>query len=124
MPSILGICETEATKSDVDALKLSGKRRAPTRIEEFFGGKAAPESANNVIFHYCRIYFKSLDCIINAIKDQSDQKNFRTYVKLENLLLKATKGDAFIQEYNDVMTIDGSDFHENRFQAQLQTFQE
>ena len=119
MPSILGICETEATKLDVD-----GKRRAPTRIEEFFGGKAAPESANNVIFHYCRIYFKSLDCIINAIKDRSDQKNFRTYVKLENLLLKVTKGDAFIQEYNDVMTIDGSDFHENKFQVQLQTFQE
>ena len=63
MPSILGRCETEL---DVDAPKLSRKRRAPARIKEFFGGKAAPEYANDVISDYSRIYFESLDCIINA----------------------------------------------------------
>ena len=45
---ILGRCKTEATKIDVDAPKLSRKIRVPIRIEEFFGGKAAPE---------CQCYF-------------------------------------------------------------------
>ena len=66
MPSILGRCEIEL---DIDAPKLSRKRRAPTRIKEFFGGKAAPEYANDVISDYIRIYLESLDCIINAIED-------------------------------------------------------
>ena len=48
-----------------NAQKLSKKRRSPTKIEELFGGKAAIE----FISHYRRIYFESLDCIINAIED-------------------------------------------------------
>ena len=74
----------KATKLDVDGPKLSRKRRALTRIEEFFCGKAAPEYANDVISHYCRICFEFLDCIINAIEDRFDQKDFRTHVKLEH----------------------------------------
>ena len=115
--------EQKATKLDVDAPKLSRKRRAPTRIEEFFGGKAAPEYAND-ISHCRRIYFESLDSIINATEDRFDQGDFRTCVKLKNLLLKAAKGDIFIQEYKDVIVIYGSDFDENRFQVQLETLQE
>ena len=49
---------------------------------------------------------------------------FRTYVKLKNLCLKAARSDDFIQEYNDVMAIYGSDFDENRIQVQLETLQE
>ena len=103
---------------------MSRKRRAPTKIEELFGEKAAPEYANDGIFQYRRIYFKSLDCIINATEDRFDQEDFRTYVKLQNLLLKAANGDVFIQEHNDVMAIYDSDFDENRFQVQLETLQE
>ena len=45
-------------------------------------------------------------------------------MKLENLLLKASKGDVLIQEYNNVMAIYGSDFDENKIQLWLQTLQE
>ena len=47
-----------------------------------------------------------------------------TYIKLENLLPKAAKDDVFIQDYNDVIAIYSSDFDENRFQVQLENFQE
>ena len=57
----------------------------------------------NVISHYRTTYFKSLDCIVNAIEDRFDQEDFRTYVKLENLLLKEAKGDIFFQEYKYVI---------------------
>ena len=62
----------KATKLDVNAQKLSRKRRAPTGIKLFFGGKAGLEYANVVIFHYCRIYIESLDCTINSIEDRFD----------------------------------------------------
>ena len=68
--------------------------------------------------------FKFLDRIINTIEDRFDQEDFRSFVKFENLLLKAAKGYVFIEEYNDVMEIYGSDFNENRFQLQLETLQE
>ena len=58
------------------------------------------------------------------MKDRFDQEDFRAYVKLENLLLKAAKGDIFIQEYNDIMAIYGSKFNEDRFQVMLETFQD
>ena len=50
----------KGTELDVDAPKLSSKRRAPTRIEEFFGEKAAPEYACEVFSHYRRIIDKNL----------------------------------------------------------------
>ena len=40
------------------------------------------------------------------------------------VLLEVAKGDVFIQEYNNVMAIYGSDFYENRFQVQLETLKE
>ena len=51
----------KATKLDVDALKLSRKRRTPTRIEELFSENGAPEYANDVVYHHPRICFESLD---------------------------------------------------------------
>ena len=74
MPSILGSCETEL---EVDAPpKLSRKRRAPTRIKKFFGGKASSENANGVISDYSRIYFESLDCIREISEHTSNSKIF------------------------------------------------
>ena len=95
----------DVKQKDVDALKLSRKRRAPTRVEEFFDGKASPEYANDVVSHYHIIYFESVDCLINAIEDRFDQEYSRTYFKLENLSLKEAKDNVFIQEYNDVVAI-------------------
>ena len=57
------------TNSDVDALQLPLKRRAP-------------EYANDDISNYRRIYFEYLDCIINAIENRFEQEDFRTYAKL------------------------------------------
>ena len=48
------------------------------------------------------------------------KNGFRTRI----VLLEVAKGDVFIQEYNNVMAMYGSDFYENRFQAQLETLKE
>ena len=65
-----------------------------------------------------------MHCIVNAIEDRFDQEDFKTYVKLENLFLKAAKGSDFDSENNDVMALYDSDFDGIRFHVQLETLSE
>ena len=69
----------KAIKLNLDSSKLPRKKRASTKIEQFFSRKAAAEYANDVILHYCRIYCESLTCIINAIENWFDQETFRNW---------------------------------------------
>ena len=77
----------KTTNLDVDELKLSKKRRQPTRMEEFLSGKTAPEYASDVISYNCRRYFEPSVRIIKAIEDQINQEDSRTYVRIKYLLL-------------------------------------
>ena len=47
-----------------------------------------------------------------------------SYTWNSKIFVESSEGNIFIQEYNDVMAINGSDFNENRFQVQLETLQE
>ena len=116
--------ENKAAILDVDPPRLPRKKRVPARIEECLGGSATPEFDDDVVSHNRKIYYEALDCIINAIEDRFDQEDFKTYIKLENLLLKAAKGSDFDSEYNDVMVLHDSNFDEIRFHVQLETLSE
>ena len=70
---------SKAEALDVVEPTLSRRRRPPSRIDDYYG-KAAPEFPAEVISHYPRIYFESLDCIISAIRDRFDQEDYRIYV--------------------------------------------
>ena len=101
---------SKAEALDVDEPTLSRRRRIPpSRIDGYYG-KAAPEFPADVISHYWRIYFESPNCIISAIRDRFDQEDYRIYVQLENLLLKAAKGGNFIKEYDAAMETYAYDF--------------
>ena len=54
----------------------------------------------------------------------TDQEDYRIYVQLENVLLKAAKDDNFIKEYDAVMETYACDFDKNRFHVQLETLNE
>ena len=114
--------KAEALAVDEPTL-LRRRRRPPSRINDYYG-KAAPEFPADVMSHYRRIYFESLDCIISVIRDRFDQEDYRIYVQLGNLLLKASKGDNFIKEYDAVMETYPCDFDKNRFHVQLETLNE
>ena len=113
---------SKAEALNVDEPTLS-RRRPPSRIDDYYG-KAAPEFSADVISQYRRIYFESLDCIISAIRDRFDQEDYRIYVQLENLLLKAAIGGNFIKEYDAIMETYAYDFDKNRFHVQLETLNE
>ena len=76
------------------------------------------------VSHYRTKYYESLDCIINAIEDRFHQEDFKTYIKLENLLLKAAKGSDFGSKYKDVMALYDSDLDGIRCHVQLKTLSE
>ena len=62
--------------------------------------------------------YQALVCITNAITDRFHQQDFKTYVKLENLLIKAARGDDFHAEHDDVLPIYRKDFDYIQFQVQ------
>ena len=104
-------CRKKATIFDVDP-----------RIEEYLGASATPDFDDDVS-HYRKVYYESLDCIINVIEDRFDQEDFKTYIKLENLLLKAANGSDFDSEYSGVVVLYDSDFDGIRFPVQLKTLE-
>ena len=85
---------------------------------------AAPEFNEDIVSYYRKIYYEASDCITNAITDRFDQQDFKTYIKLEKLLIKAVKGNDFHAEYDDILSIDRKDFDDNRSQVQLETLSE
>ena len=74
--------------------------------------------------YYGKIYYEALDRKTNVITDCFDQQVFKTHIKLEDLLIKATKGDDFHAGYDDVVSIYRKDFDDNRFQVQPETLSE
>ena len=93
-------------------------------MEECLEESTEPEFDDNVVSHFKKVYYETLDCIINAIEDRFDQEDFKTYIKLENLLLKAAKGSDFNSEYNDIMALYDSDFDGIQFHVQLERLSE
>ena len=94
--------QSEAANLRTDPPELLRKRRASTRIEECIGENAAPEFYKDIISYNRKIYHEALDCITNVIVDQQD---FKTYIKLENFLINAAKGDDFRAKYDDLLSI-------------------
>ena len=106
-----------AKERDVDDPKLPRQRKRPKRYEE----GAPNEFDSTAQGMYRRVYFEALDLIVQAIKDRFDQPGYRVYHCLENLLVKAAKGEDFSDELKLASSIYGSDIHECNLQMQLET---
>ena len=115
--------QNKATYLRINPLTLPKKRRAPPKIEECLGINTAPEFDQDIISYYKKIYYEALDCITNAITDRFDYQDFKAYIKLQNLLIKAD-GDDFHTDYDNILSIYSKDFEDNRFQVQLETLSE
>ena len=115
--------QTKAANLRIDPPKLPRKGRAPYRIEECLRKNAAPQFDEDTVSYYRKIYNEVLDCITNNITDHFDQQEFKTYIKLENLLTKKAKGDDFHAEYDDVLSIYRKDLMTINFNYSWKHFQ-
>ena len=104
---------------DIQEPTLPRKCRAPSRIEE---GLAPPEISSSVEDHFCWIYFEAIDNVIGGLKDWFGQPGYATYSKLEQLLIKACRGDDFSHEFDFCCNF-YNDINKACLEPQLHNFQ-
>ena len=101
----------------IDGPELPRKRRVPRRYHD--------GNSNDYFFpstpkdHYRQIYFETLDMVLASIKERFDQPDFRKYQSLQELFLKAVKGQHWNEEIKEVCSIYGDDLDKYRLEAQL-----
>ena len=83
------------------------KRKAPERFE--LGNHQIHHFPQTDKEHYKRVYFEAIDFATTAVTSRFDQKDFKVYVNLQELLLKATAKEAYDAELAEVLKVYGED---------------
>lgn len=112
--------EAKIAEYSLNSIKLP-RFVQPPRKYDYDGGTS--RTAMSVSFStprdYYRIqYFAFLDSVMTHIRDRFDQPGIRVYNQVENLLIKACKGDDFSLEIADVCSF-YNDISQNRLSLQL-----
>ena len=103
---------------DIEKPSLSHRRKTPRRFDD----GSAPSFPGTVEEHYRAVYFEALDLIMSCISDPFDQPEYKTYAKVQALLLKAVKSEAYQEEFDFVKAFYGSDFDYLQLETQLGIF--
>ena len=103
---------------DVDEPQLPRRRKVPRRFEQ---GSAPAEFAATPKDFYRRVYFEALDLAVTSIRERFNQKGFKTFSGLEQLLFKACRGECFDEELELVCNFFYDDFEREDLVAELST---
>ena len=107
-----------AENLDVDKPALPRRRNAPRRLDD----GSAPAFHVTVEDHYRVIYFEALDLITTCIEDRYNQPGYKTYGKVQALLLKAAAAEPYEEELRFVLSFYGSDFDSLLLPTHLEIF--
>ena len=107
-------------KMDVNDLVLPRKRKTPTRFEQ--GSSVTYAFFESPKDFYRQKYYDAYDFIINAIQDRFDQKDFKVYKSIQDLLLTSIKKEDFDDEFNVVVEIYRDDVNDYLLKTQLSHF--
>ena len=110
----------DQSRVGISAPCLPRKRRAPQCYEV---GSSAGSFHESPEVHYRQIYFGALDHAIEAIHDRFDQPGYRIYQNLEQLIVKASKGNSYNDELDEVCRFYGSDLSRDQLEVQLSLLQ-
>ena len=111
------LAKTTQNSLEVKDPALPRARKRPRRYED---GAAEPYHPPDVKQHYKQIYFQSVDSVIATIENCFQQKDYKTYSTLEQLIIKATTKKDYLQELNEVVSFHASDFSKSELQTQLE----
>ena len=109
----------KTSERDIDEPSLPRKRRVPARFEDGLASNEYPETATDM---YRKIYFEALDLIICRIKDRFDQEDYKIYINLEQLLVKAAKSQPYEEEFKIITDFYGTYFNTNLLKLHLDIF--
>ena len=98
--------------------KLPRKTRVPKRLDD---GTAPRDYPPPIEDHYRSIYFQTLDMMINCTENRFDQLGYRSYLRLESLLLKAASKKNLREDFNFVCDLYKDDFERNSLKVQLES---
>ena len=101
----------------VNEASLPRKKKTPCRLEVGSGESFHHSTAKEF---YSQQYFECIDFVTNAIKDRFNQPGYKTLQQLENLLLKAARGEVYTDELALVIDRYGDDFTPSSLTAQLE----
>ena len=90
----------------------------PRRFEQ---GDAPAEFPVSPKDEFRRVYFEALDLAFASIRSTFDQKGFKTFSNVDQLLLKACAGKCFNEELDSVCTFFYDDFNREALLAELLT---
>ena len=96
--------------------RLPRKRRAPQRFEV---GSSTGDFHASPEAHYRQIYYGALDHVVEAIRDRFDQPGYSTYQNLEELMVKACKGETYNVQLDYVCNFYKGDLSRAQLEAQL-----
>lgn len=105
---------------NVDEPRLARRRKTPKRLEV---GSAPAEFAASPKDEYRRVYFEALDLAVTSIHSRFDQKGYKIFSNVEQLMLKACCGQSFSNELSTVCTFFHDDFDGDDLAAELLTLQ-
>ena len=91
--------ENMRVQFDIDEPLLPRKRKVPQR---FARGIAPAEFATSPKDEYRRVFFECFDLAVMSIRSRFDQKGFKTFSNVEQLLFKACKGQNYEEELDFV----------------------
>ena len=112
---------TESKELDIDEPAFGRKRKASRRREDDYSRSSIGFFHEKFEDFARQIYFVALDLLINAIKNRSEQENYKHYIILENLLLKCAKDKSHEEELETVFN-NYSEFQREQLPQQLEQF--
>ena len=87
---------------------LPRRRKVPSRYEVGEGTGHFPTSVDD---HYRPIYFAAIDVIMQCISSRFDQPGYKTYSKLEAVLLKGVTGKSYAEELSFITELYSNDIN-------------
>ena len=112
------LVNSKSQKLTVDPPSIPRQRKRPLRYEY---GNAPAEFASEPEDCYRRIYYETLDLIVESINERFDQPGYGLYSNLEQLLLKAVRHDNYDEELTSVSNLYEHDLHIEDLKFQLAT---
>ena len=103
---------------DIDEPLLPRKRKVSQRFET---GIAPAEFATSPKDENRRVFFECFDLAVMSIRSRFDQKGFKTFSNVEQLLFKTCKGQNYEEELDFVCNFFTNDFNKIELAAELLT---
>ena len=98
------LLDKQRERTEVSDPSLPRNRKIQKRLEDCFGYGTSDTShfPDTPKSHYRCMYLDVLDNLIQCIKDRFNQRDFQKYMNLQELLLKAVKGEKCKNELESV----------------------